>query len=588
MPDYVGNLLALNRVGEAQAIIEKSIAVYVDRISRQSRQSSGRLLTEKKIFLSTFTKLLGSLIDEKLVSGQDRASQDRVRNVELSFRLHQLIQTSRADRAVARMGARFASGDSGLAKLVRERQDSVDKWRTVDRIIFSSLEGISQKNKVNIESLGPKSERLKKNIENIDLKLLAKFPKYFELAAPKPLKIAAVQKLLNEDEALVSYLFGVQKSFVWLIRRRGWFATSVDMTKSDLEVLVRDLRRGLDPTGIKQLSQVPDFPKTRAFELYNKIFAPIEKMLKGVRHILAVSDGALQSLPLGVLVTEKPQGSFTDFSGYRQVPWLAKKYAISVLPSVNSLKALRAFTKDGRAKKPFIGFGAPTLNGPPNGSRGVKVANLFSRGSVADSGTLQSLGSLPKTADELRSIAKTLGADKSSVYLGSRATETLVKTTDLSKVRVLAFATHGLIAGAFKGITEPGLVMTPPSNSNEYDDGYLTASEVAQLKLNADWVILSACDTAASNGDPGAEGLSGLARAFFYAGSRSLLVSHWPVLSEAAKKLTTKLFEEAKSTTIGRAEALRRSMITLMNSPDAPYLAHPMFWAPFSVVGEGN
>jgi len=112
---------------------------------------------------------------------------------------------------------------------------------------------------------------------------------------------------------------------------------------------------------------------------------------------------------------------------------------------------------------------------------------------------------------------------------------------------------------------------------------------LAKLKLDAEWVILSACNTAAADGTPGAEGLSGLAKAFFYAGSRALLVSHWPLVSDAAVKLTTGAFAElAKPAGIGRAEAMRRSMLTLMADEERPYYAHPMFWAPFIVVGEGG
>ena len=140
---------------------------------------------------------------------------------------------------------------------------------------------------------------------------------------------------------------------------------------------------------------------------------------------------------------------------------------------------------------------------------------------------------LPETADELKAIAATLKAGTASLHLGESATETRVKSLDLSRSRNLAFATHGLMAGELKGFAEPALVLTPPEEGSELDDGLLTASEIAQLKLNADWVILSACNTAAADGTPGAEGLSGLAKAFFYAGARSLLVSHWAVSSEA-------------------------------------------------------
>ena len=111
------------------------------------------------------------------------------------------------------------------------------------------------------------------------------------------------------------------------------------------------------------------------------------------------------------------------------------------------------------------------------------------------------------------------------------------------------------------------------------------ASEVAQLKLDADWVILSACNTAAGD-KPGARGLSSLAQAFFYAGARALLVSHWSVESNAASALTTAMFEATRNDpTIGRAEALRQSMMGLASIQAT---AHPFYWAPFVVVGEGG
>jgi CHAT domain-containing protein len=128
------------------------------------------------------------------------------------------------------------------------------------------------------------------------------------------------------------------------------------------------------------------------------------------------------------------------------------------------------------------------------------------------------------------------------------------------------------------------LLLTPPAKASEEDDGLLTASEIAQLKLDADWVILSACNTAASD-KPGAEALSGLARAFFYAGARALMVSHWAVNSEATVKLITRTFDEIKANpTFGRAEAMRRSMMAMIATGS---WAHPSLWAPFVVVGEG-
>jgi CHAT domain-containing protein len=163
----------------------------------------------------------------------------------------------------------------------------------------------------------------------------------------------------------------------------------------------------------------------------------------------------------------------------------------------------------------------------------------------------------------------------------------------LARARVIEFATHALLPGndtsIERGLTEPALVLTPPpagrsQSELEYDDGLLTASEVAQLNLNADWVVLSACNTAGGE-STGGEALSGLARAFFFAGTRALLVSHWEVDSEAAVKLTTRVFAEMhEHPDLTRSEGLRRSMAALVATGGLN--AHPSVWAPFVLVGD--
>jgi len=184
-----------------------------------------------------------------------------------------------------------------------------------------------------------------------------------------------------------------------------------------------------------------------------------------------------------------------------------------------------------------------------------------------------------------------------SVFVGSEATEEKVKSLDLSTTRILVFATHGLAAGDLNGLNEPALALTSPAVSgDEESDGLLTMSEILGLDLNADWVVLSACNTAASDGS-GAEAVSGLGRAFFYAGTRSLLVSHWPVHSQSTTELMTTVFRaHASQPTLDRAEALRRARLHLID--EAAYLdsnlnplfsyAHPIFWAPFTIVGDGG
>jgi CHAT domain-containing protein len=280
---------------------------------------------------------------------------------------------------------------------------------------------------------------------------------------------------------------------------------------------------------------------------------------------------------------------------YRDAPWLVKRHAINVLPSVASLKALRQFAAREPAAKPLIGYGDPVFRPhEPGSQRGAagpadttpRASGGSWRGAGVDQARLMAaLPALPDTAAELRTIAGKVG--ESDLHLGAAASETNVKRARLADYRIVYFATHGLVAGDVEELGEPALVLSLPKEPSEHDDGLLTAGEVAQLKLNADWVVLSACNTAA--GDRiGGEALSGLARAFFYAGARTLLVSHWTVDSQAAARLTTATFDVmASQPGIGRAEALRRAMLAYLGDPSDPQNAYPAYWAPFALVGEG-
>jgi CHAT domain-containing protein len=265
----------------------------------------------------------------------------------------------------------------------------------------------------------------------------------------------------------------------------------------------------------------------------------------------------------------------------------------------------------------MIGFGNPLLDGPdasyeklaklardkqlcPAAQR-QRIAALVEprrgavrvelRGGLANLSHIKRQIPLPETADELCDVAQDVSADVArDIRLGMQATEGEIKrlsaSGDLAKYRVVHFATHAFLSGQLDGTSEPGLILTPPEKATEEDDGYLSASEVAALKLDAEWVILSACNTAAGTATS-AEALSGLARAFIYAQARALLVSHWEVYSDATVKLiTTAARDMAGDPKVGRAEALRRSMLALLDKGAAEE-AHPAFWAPFVVVGEG-
>jgi CHAT domain-containing protein/tetratricopeptide (TPR) repeat protein len=569
------------KIDEALALARRMNASLTLRFTADKGASRQSALAEQGTHSGAF-ELHVSLLAETL----ERRPQMRVEAMQEGFGIAQLARASSTADQVAKMASRYAAGSDSLAKLARERQDALARLEQLNsRIVHAA----GQRGKEALAAtLRDEEADVGKTIAALDARLEREYPQYRELTNPKPLELAVAQKLLAKDEAFVLLLVSWDESFLWVLRRddAGFFKLAVKQT--ELVDMVKKLRLQLD-LGVGEPERIlaQPFDVATAHELYRKILAPAEGLLAGAKQLIVIPDGAMQSLPPGVLVTEPPAKSTASLDELAQVPWLAKKYAITVLPAVGSLRALRQFAKTPASQEPFSGFGDPLLEGSGEGARKRNIAALYSRGAVADANEVRKLARLPESAGELRAIAMALKAPTSSIRLGAAATERAVKEADLTRYRNLAFATHGLMAGDFKGFAEPALVLTPPEKGSELDDGLLTAGEISQLKLDADWVVLSACNTAAPDGTPGAEGLSGLARAFFYAGARSLLVSHWAVSSDAAVAITTRMFDESAKGG-SKAEALNRSMLALMARTDKPYFAHPALWAPFVLVGEGN
>jgi CHAT domain-containing protein/tetratricopeptide (TPR) repeat protein len=421
------------------------------------------------------------------------------------------------------------------------------------------------------------------------------FPDYATLADPQPLTIAAVHGLLRDEEALVVFLTGSTKSFVWAVTRERAEWAQIDAGNEVLATHVTALRRGLDPQAQQdaegsadtKAGAVAGFDLSRAHALYKLVLGPVAPLLRDKRHVIVVPTGPLTSIPFQVLITAPP-GPPAGTDALRKAPWLIKSHALSVLPSVQSLQALRKLAPAGAATKPFFGVGDPIFDGPLSGpqQRAAQAPSTaparFYRNGVVDLRALRELAPLPETAQEVVAVGKVLGATPDAIYLREAASEQRVRSASLKDYRVLHFATHGLVAGDLSGLAEPALVLTLPPIASETDDGLLTASEIATLNLDADWVVLSACNTAAGS-TKGADALSGLARAFFYAGARALLVSHWAVYSQAAVELTTGSFAAlAAKPRLGRAGAVRAAMLDII-ARGAP----PSYWAPFVLVGEG-
>jgi CHAT domain-containing protein len=554
------------------------------------------------------------------------------------FTIAQWAQSSEAAKSLSQMAVRQAKGDGALAGLVRERQDLLAEWQAKDQTLVAARAQQPELRDATMEGvLSARLAGIDRRISEIDQQLAREFPEFASLAAPEALDIAEVQSLLGEKEALLVILDtpawapSAEETLIWAVTKRDARWVTTDLGTSQLNERVTALRCGLDAAAwedggrrCKQLlgdkastarrRGLLPFDLDRAHDLNQRLFQQVADLIEG-RALLIVASGPLSALPFQVLVTDKPKLALpSDGAGYASAAWLAKTHAISVLPSVPSLRALRQFAKASRATQPFLGFGNPLLVGQSgidrrawdrqtcDGPAVVQVAQRglrgspapFYRGGLADVAIVRAQAPLPETADELCAVAKSIGARESNVYLGAKATEQTIKSLSadgtLARARIVHFATHGLLPAETEMLTssraEPALLLTPPDQATEEDDGLLTASEVSQLKLDADWVVLSACNTAAGESSkPGAESLSGLARAFFYAGARALLVSHWAVNSYATVRLITGAFNATARGQVGRAEALRQSMLALIRSGGNN--AHPSLWAPFVLAGEG-
>ena len=568
-PDHHNTALSMNYL----AWLYQAQGRYADALPFVKRTISQNS-TNKSI---AFAVLYGSE-NQKLITPKEA--------LNASYAVLQHSISSAAGEAVSKLAARFAAGTDELAQFVRKDQDLAAEADRLDKSIIAAV------SKPPAERNAAMEDQIRKHIDEIKLErdklqdvFNQRFPDYVALSKPQPLTIEETQALLADDEALVAIDLD-KKSYVWVITkdRAEWKELSV--SAEDVSKEVETLRSGLNPDSPKP------FDRNLAYQLYRQVLGPIEEIISRKARLSFVLDGALTSLPPQVLITTDPAGK-----DLVSLDWLIRKYSVTVLPSVASLKILRGDKSTIAALKPMIGFGDPVFDRTTQTIGRPKVAALnrsltsFYRGVTADTKALaDALLPLPETADELRAVAKILGASSEDIELEEAASVTTVKNHPLSNYRVVYFATHALVAGEVEKFAkvkaEPALVLSIPDKPTEDDDGLLRASDVAMLKMNADFVVLSACNTAAGD-KPGAEALSGLARAFFYAGAKSLVVSHWEVDSDATVELMDGLFEALKTNPrLSHAEALQASMLRMIANSSKPQWAQPMFWAPFVVVGE--
>jgi len=423
-------------------------------------------------------------------------------------------------------------------------------------------------------------------IEGLKAVLINQYPGYQALVQPKIDELDDVRARLMPDEAVAMFLLGRERSYLLLVKRDGLILSPIAAGVSELSAAVRRLRRGLEIEG----RAVSEFDLDASYQLHSLLFGGLPDGLSGVTRLTVISGGPLAALPFSVLVTKPVDGFNSAKSRYAQAHWLIRDLATSNSPSLSRFLALRSMRRARSAPKAFLGIANPTLTGTV-GAPSV-IPNAFSgcrKAGPVSSALLRSMAPLPETAREVQSVLKAINARDGVLMLGDEATEQGLRGQDLAEYRIIYFATHGVVPGELQCQNEPGLVLTPPAagyGQSRAEDGMLDASEIATLTLRADLVVLSACNTATSQAATlGGGSLSGLAEAFFHAGARSMLATHWQVPSVSTEQLMRETFAMiGAKPDIAVDEALRASQLDAIGRLGT---SHPFFWAAFVIIGDG-
>ncbi|KAB2883579.1 MAG: CHAT domain-containing protein [Albidovulum sp.] len=544
-----------------------------------------------------------------------------------AFEALQWTQVTRSAEALSQLETRIASADAGLAPFLKRRQDLVEEHRRTTSRVLAAYAG-ELADPPAVVTMNARLAEIDATLHGIDADLAALGLEVTGIAAVRPLSIAEVQGLLRQGEGLITFaLPGLSPSRVpgidatsnraILVTRNGVAVGRVaEPSRRALDDRVRAFRCSVavsDPGCGRHLAAdfrgamieggVTDardyFDLATANRLYLDLFGGVADALDDVEHLIVVPPADLLGLPFAALVTTAEAPPRLGAAS-----WLIRDHALSVLPSVASLRTLRGFPSPGMRGR-YLGVGDPVIgSGGPVDCASIAPAALRTASEdhpylsgpdaadglrLADPAALRLLPRLPDTACEVESIGRLFSPGQSDILLGPEARETEIKRRSidgrLSEYDVILFATHGLMTGE-SGTAAPGLVLTPPEQATPDDDGLLTAAEIATFDLSARLIVLSACNTAAGE-TQAADGLSGIARAFFHAGAHAVLVTQWSVYSDAALRVSTGLLSDFASSGFAEsAQSLRRTQLAILEDPASDVLRqHPSYWAPFTLVG---
>ena len=422
---------------------------------------------------------------------------------------------------------------------------------------------------------------------------LAQFPRY-RVLSPATMQVDELQKALRPGDGYYKVTLVSQDAYAMFVTRDVARAWKLDVTTKQLEDIVAQIRDSVVKVENGQVATYP-FDVVLARKLYVSLMGPVDAEVHQVSNFIWEPDGPLLQLPANLLPMEqggvdaylarlkKPNVDDFDFRG---VAWLGRDRDISTVVSPRSFVDGRGVA-GSKGTKGYIGLGEnarPALNPffvpPPamNDSCAWPLSNWNN----------------PISSSELFLASGIIGKDKSALITGADFSDSTIEgRTDLSDYRIIHFATHGLVTAPRPECPARPALLT--SFGGGTSDGLLSFKEIFDLKLDADVVVLSACDTAgmatvsatreAGVTTGGNFALDGLVRAFVGAGARTVIASHWPVPDDfnATKRLITGLFTAPPGTPM--ATAMRKAQIGLMDDPNT---SHPYYWSAFAIVGDGE
>ncbi|NPT45616.1 CHAT domain-containing protein [Paraburkholderia sp. 1N] len=498
--------------------------------------------------------------DGVLAASMARLMRGGAESQELAFRIAELFHVKATQGAMIDGATRLSATTPGLLALI-EQEQTLRYQQAADPSTVASTDA---------------------QLRSLHRQIVKQFPLYRQLVAPAVPTAGSIGAVLHPGEIYVDLYAGRDASYAFVVHPGGAFrAVALDANRAALRKQVEALRAGFDaglpPT---QPGELAGFDLTAAASLYSTLIAPIEADLQGATTVYISTSGVLASIPYEVLIT-RPGVSLA------QANWWIDTVTPVRMPSGSALVLARG-QHVAHASQPLIAFADPSFDGsnaaPTERVRGLAGARAFPVDSSAATFDYHRVVPLPETLDEARAIAAALDAPETSVLSGLSASRSRALKENMSDDRVVLFATHGVIPGEVPGVHKAGLALAYEGSG--LPDSILTADDIVTLRLNADWVILSACNTGLATGDAG-DSVSALSRAFFAAGARSMLVTQWAVESNSAAQITGGLFRVyAADPALSKAAALARVERDMKGGKYGPLYQHPYFWAAYFLAGD--